>query len=74
MYQSLNSAIDEIRLLVLIPGLEDSQIKGTLYISTLNSADPHWTDRMETELKDDVEPAIAGNWGPSKDYSTKTTS
>jgi hypothetical protein len=32
MYQSINSAIGEIRLQVLIPGLGDSQIKGTLYI------------------------------------------
>lgn len=74
MYQPLNTATCEIRLLVLIPGLEESQINGTVYVSTLTSADQHWTDRMKPELGDDVEPATAGNWGPSEDYSTKTTS
>lgn len=55
MYQPLNPTLLEIRLLVLHPGVEHSQIKGTVYVSTLNSVDPPGTGktslRKETLLR-----------------------
>ncbi|KAH8587916.1 heterokaryon incompatibility protein-domain-containing protein [Bisporella sp. PMI_857] len=65
MYQSLNSTLSEIRLLVLPPGPEDSQIEGTIYVSTLNPAHQQWIGRTGPEL-------VAGDWKPRKEDSNTT--
>lgn len=73
MYQSLNPGLGEIRLLVLFPGPEDSQIEGTIYVSTLDSAHSRWHSRTKPELVDDVEATRARNWEPQKNDNSNTT-